>query len=244
LNSLEVADIVTPRPNMLKPKMKMFYLYAFTIGLGVFEFGWAEFGNTQTAPLLAVKFGWSVEEDRLYNTLISNSSLVGLLVGSLFAGKLISYGRHKAIHYMNGLVIIGTSISLIRTIPTIIIGRFVSGFAAGVLTTAMTKCIVETLPNEIAGMFGAATAISINFAGVICLVLGLLLPDDPAQYKDDNNWRVIYGFPYIFVIMQFLLLSLVFKYEPVNFSIKHGKETEARKFLEMLYEVPEIGKQV
>lgn len=67
----------------------MFYLYVFTIGLGVFEFGWAEFGNTQTAPVLVAKFNWSVEEGRLYNTLISNASLVGLLVGSLLAGKFI-----------------------------------------------------------------------------------------------------------------------------------------------------------
>lgn len=161
----------------MKPKMRIFYLYVFTIGLGVFEWGWAEFGNTQTGPVLVEKFGWSVEEGRLYNTLISNSSIVGLLIGSLFAGKLISYGRHTAINYMNILVFIGTSLSLIRTVPTILIGRFISGFAAGVLTTAMTKCIVETLPSDLAGTFGAATAISINFAGVICLVLGLTLPN-------------------------------------------------------------------
>ena len=121
---------------------------------------------------------------------------------------------------MNGLVYLGTSISLIRTVATIIIGRFISGFAAGVLTTAMTKCIVETLPNHLAGTFGAATAISINFAGVICLVLGLTLPEDPAKYKDDQNWRIIYGFPYIFATMQLLLMVIVFKYEPVNFSIR------------------------
>jgi MFS family permease len=228
MTSLEVSDITTPKTLLLKPKMKMFYLYVFTLGLGAFEIGWAVFGNTQTSSVLAAKFGWSVEEDRLYNTLISNSSLVGLLIGCLFAGKLISYGRHRAIYYMNGLVLIGTSISLIRTIPTLLIGRFINGFSSGVLTTAMTKCIVETLPSQIAGMFGAATAISINFAGVICLILGLTLPDNPTQYKDDSNWRVIYGFPYIFVTLQFLLLFFIFKQEPVNFSIRNGKDADAR----------------
>lgn len=181
------------------------------------------------------KFDWSVEEGRLYNTLISNSSLVGLLIGSLIAGKLISLGRHKAIHQMNVLVVLGTGISLVRTIPTLIIGRFISGFAAGVLTAAMTKCIVETLPGDIAGMFGAATAISINFAGVICLILGLTLPNDPTQYKNDGNWRIIYGFPFIFVTLQEILLLFLFKYEPVNFSIKSGDDIQARKFLDLLY---------
>jgi MFS family permease len=174
----------------------------------------------------------------LFNTLISNSSLVGLLIGSVFAGSLISYGRHRAIIFMDVLVILGTGISLIMTIPTIIIGRFLSGFAAGVLTAAMTKCIVETIPPNIANSFGASTAISINFAGVICLVLGLALPDDPTQYKNDPNWRLIYGFPFIFATLQILLLVVVFKYEPVNYCIRKDKDTDARKFIELIYYPP------
>jgi len=35
-------------------------------------------------------------------------------------------------------------------------------------------------------------------------------------------------------------MKIVFKYEPVNFSIRQGKDSEARKFIEMLYEDPKV----
>ena len=48
------------------------------------------------------------------------------------------------------------------------------------------------------GVFGPMTNIACCFSGVICLLLGLLLPDSPSDYKDDEYWRLIYGFPIIF----------------------------------------------
>lgn len=179
----------------------MLLFYAFTIGLGVFQFGWATFGNTPTAPVFIAKFDWSYSEAKLYNTLISNSSIVGLLIGSVTAGSFIAFGRHRAIILMDIFVLIGSGISLIQTIPTILIRRFIYGFAAGVLTAAMTKCMCETVPLNLASVFGAFTAVSINAAGVICLLLGLTLPSNPKQYKYDENWRLIYGFNMIFAVL-------------------------------------------
>ena len=71
------------------------------------------FGNTQTAPVLIAKFGWDVEQAILYNTLISNSSVVGLFMGSLLGGIIISGGRRRAILAVNVLVLIGSSTKLV-----------------------------------------------------------------------------------------------------------------------------------
>jgi len=179
----------------------MLLFYAFTIGLGVFQFGWATFGNNPTAPVFIAKFNWSDSEAKLYNTLISNSSIVGLLIGSVTAGSFIVFERHRAIILMDIFVLIGSGISLIQTIPTIFIGRFIYGYAAGVLTAAMTKCMCETVPLKLASFFGAFTAVSINAAGVICLLLGLTLPFSPSLYEYDKNWRLIYGFNMIFAVL-------------------------------------------
>ena len=121
---------------------------------------------------------------------------------------------------MDILILIGSGITLILTIPTILIGRLIYGFAAGVLTVSMQKCMCETVPLSLTSIFGAFTGIYINFAGVICLLLGLTLPSDVSQYRNDNFWRLIFGFNMIFAVLQILLLLFVFKYEPINFLIQ------------------------
>ncbi len=163
----------------------MLHFYTFVVGLGAFQFGWAVVGNTQTAPVMSVKFGWNHEEAMLYNTLISNSSILGLFIGSIFASKIIGIGRRKAIILMNVIIVIGTGISLILTIPTLIIGRFISGFAAGVLTICVNTCIYETVPLTMASSFGAHTSIAIDFAGLFCLLLGLTLPEKLENFAED-----------------------------------------------------------
>jgi hypothetical protein len=75
--------------------------------------------------VLIAKFEWDEDQSKLWNSLIGNSSLLGMLIGSCFGGGLIIGGRRRAIFMMNGLIYIGSSISLARTTPTILIGRFI-----------------------------------------------------------------------------------------------------------------------
>ena len=122
---------------------------------------------------------------KLYTTLISNSSIVGLTIGSLVGGKVVAYGRRRAILLMNVAIIIGTLITLILTIPTIMIGRFICGCAAGVFNICMSKSICESVPASRSSIFEPMTNISICVAGVICLFLGLALPDKVDDYAQD-----------------------------------------------------------
>ena len=78
---------------------------------------------------------------------------------------------------MNAAIIVGTFITLILTIPTLIIGRFICGCAAGVFNICMAKSICETIPLSRSSIFEPMTNISICVAGVICLLLGSTLPD-------------------------------------------------------------------
>jgi len=116
---------------------------------------------------------------------MSNSSIVGLFIGSLIGGRIVALGRRKAILMMDALIILGTLITLIRTIPTIMIGRFICGCAAGVFNICMSKSICETIPASKSSIFEPMTNISINVAGLICLLLGLALPDQESDYVND-----------------------------------------------------------
>ena len=139
---------------------------------------------------------------------------------------------------MDLVIIVGTLLSLIRTIPTIIIGRFICGCASGVFNICMSKSISESVPASRASIFQPATNIGIRGAGVICLLLGLTLPEIASEQVNDQNWRLIYGFPLIWATLQLFMTTTIFKYEPINFLIQKGKDDEALQFLPLLYSTP------
>jgi len=64
-------------------------LYTLLIGLGNVQAGFAIAGNNQVAPVIKAKFGWNKSDATLYNTMISASSIVGVVIGALAGGKFI-----------------------------------------------------------------------------------------------------------------------------------------------------------
>ena len=81
------SDEKTDLSSLMIPRDLMLYLYVFSLALGTFQTGWAIFGNTQTALVFIKKFGWDSQQAKLYTTLFSNSSIVGLFLGSLVGVK-------------------------------------------------------------------------------------------------------------------------------------------------------------
>jgi len=64
------------------------------------------------------------------------------------------------------------------------------------------------------------------------------LPTEKEDYMDDEMWRVTYAFPLLFVIWQLLMITLKWKYEPLDFLIKRERDEEALKFLPNIYNIP------
>jgi hypothetical protein len=102
-----------------------------------------------------------------------------------------------------------------------------------------SKCIFETVPISHAGTFGCLTNIFISLSGFICLLLGNCLPNSPELYKEDEMWRLIYGFPMVWSTLQLILLLTLFRWDSLDFLISKGKNKEALEFLNILYDVPE-----
>jgi MFS family permease len=98
------------------------------------------------------------------------------MIGSCFGGPFIMKGRRSAVFIISGIVYLGSGLTLIRTIPTIILGRFLHGFASAIFSLIMAKSIFETVPENQRGVFGGLTNILICFSGLLCLFMGLLLP--------------------------------------------------------------------
>jgi len=106
-------------------------------------------------------------------------------IGSIFGGFFIAKGRRLAIFYMSVFIYVGVGLTLIRRIPTIMIGRGLCGFAGGVFNMINAKCMFENVPEKYAGIMGCSTNIAILLFGLTCSLLGMSMPSDPAQMPFD-----------------------------------------------------------
>lgn len=61
------------------------------------------------------------------------------------------------------------------TVPTIVIGRFLMGTAAGVMNVVFAKTIDESCPEHLLGIFGVLDAY-IGVSIMMATLLGLILP--------------------------------------------------------------------
>lgn len=78
-------------------------------------------------------FNWvDDDENDLYKSLIGSSAVLGLAFGSISGGKIISYGRKKAVIISSIIGIIGVGCTMITNISLILIGRLIYGYSTGI----------------------------------------------------------------------------------------------------------------
>ena len=74
--------------------------------------------------------------------------------------------------------IIGCGVSVVESFWIICIGRLIHGFAAGVLCSAAPQMIGETVPQHLMDYgFGVSTNVIIMIGVMICMLLGIGIPD-------------------------------------------------------------------
>lgn len=223
------ADIV--------PTLAYLHFYVFVCGLGALQTGWAITGNTQTAPVFIVKFGWDDDEQKIYNTLISSVSILGIAIGSLFGGLAVQKGRRRAIFIFDLMVIFGSAICQYLSLPTLCLGRFICGLAAGVLNIALSKSIIETVPEKYTGLFGSFSNFYIALGVMLATVAGVVLPGKEG-YAETELWRFVYACPIGISILQMLLFLFIWKEEPINFSVSVGDDASAKRFMARVFKTP------
>lgn len=99
----------------------------------------------------------------------------------------------------------------------------------------MAKFIFECVSKELSGVFGTATGTFICIGSTACLLLGLTLPTEKEEYGEDEWWRLTFGFPLLISMIITVPLLFVYKYEPIDFNIKWGKDSDALSLIKMLY---------
>lgn len=99
--------------------------------------------------------------------MISTFPIIGLFMGSLIGGKIVTYGRVKTLVFMEILVILAVLLQMHLTLESLIVGRFMVGFASGIMNVAVAKTLYETVPESLSGTFGTLTNLYACIGGMI-----------------------------------------------------------------------------
>ena len=113
--------------------MSALMMYTLLVGFGNLQAGFAIAGNNQVAPVIKIKFGWSKDDATLYNTMISSSAIIGVVIGALAGGKFIQYGRRKSLIIFNLISALSLILCMFLNLGAICAGRLIFGFCCGVL---------------------------------------------------------------------------------------------------------------
>lgn len=200
------------------------------------QLGAALSATPSTISSIEAQLNWAAEDVDTNKTLLSTASVLGVSIGAIIGGKIITYGRRRAVLIFDLLGIVGSCLSIISNFYVILIGRLVYGFAAGVLVTACPKIVEETVPSELMDYgFGISTNIGINLFVMISLLSGLIIPSDQAELLTSQNWKIIYLIPVPLLIIAFLLQLVVYKNDSVQYHVEHGQKDQAISILEKIY---------
>ena len=163
-------------------------------------------------------------------------AILGIALGSVIGGQMITNGRIKVVLVFNVVAIAASVSSLFVSFWLIALSRFVHGFASGVLVTAAPKTLEESIPAHLLGYgFGSSTNILIN-AAIMCLMLiGIAMPDTDAELATSSMWRLFYAFPIPFSALAILMHLVRHKLESPHFYVTVGEKSKALEGLQQVY---------
>jgi MFS family permease len=163
-------------------------------------------------------------------------AILGIALGSVIGGQMISNGRIKVVLVFNVVAIAASVSSMFVNLWLIAISRLVHGFASGVLVTAAPKTLEESIPAHLLGYgFGCSTNILIN-AAIMCLMfLGIAMPGTDEELATSSLWRLFYAFPIPFSALAVLMHLVRHKGESPHFYVSIGEKSKALEGLQQVY---------
>lgn len=159
--------------------------------------------------------------------IIVSTLIVGAFLGAGFGGMLADkIGRKKTLLLTTILFAIGTVLLMVSEgIGSLLIGRFVSGFAIGIASLAVPLYIAEMSDPDHRGAL-----VSLN---QLAITIGILLSYGiDYAFSSDAQWRLMFGFSLIPALIMFV--GLFFIPETPSFLVANGKIEKATKILKKI----------
>lgn len=179
---------------------------------------------------------------------------LGAWFGNLSANSIIKRGRLNATILTFVVFIAATVLTVLESLPSIIVGRFLQGFVApGIAASLVSMYISETVPNHMVGKFGVLIQWQFMNGVLLANVLGHWAPASTdstvQQMKDSQYWRYSFGSIGVIYLVAFILFIIFFRHETPKYSLMILKdEKKATRTLEAIYtnkeDIPKVIKHL
>lgn len=144
--------------------------------------------------VISAKFNWTTEDGEalVKNSYVTNIGIIGLGIGSLLGSKVIQVVQEREIMSLMKLLvcvnlfgIIANLTKIVMVYPLILLGRLLSGLAAGISQVMLFKFITETVPSETLQIYGQAINASICFGIAFSSLISIILLPPPEAGEDE-----------------------------------------------------------
>ncbi len=135
---------------------------------------------------------------------VVSTLLIGALIGALAGGVLADrFGRKKTLFFTLLLFFIGVlTLTEAAGFNWLLVGRFISGLAIGIVSMAAPLYIAEMSPPENRGAL-----VSLN---QLCITIGILIAYIVTfSLSSTGNWRAMFAFAFIPILIQFIGLFFI-----------------------------------
>jgi MFS family permease len=181
---------------------------------------------TTTAPLTFIQKA----KQKLFMNLVPT----GVAIGAGSANQFMKISRRTTFIGFNLLGIAACCLSIVNSYSTVIIGRFIYGFVAGVMLNITPKMLLETLPMDIynAG-YGASTNLVIEGFKIIDIFVNIQLyknaASDSAVTVDHHehfftSWRIQFLLPVPFMSLALFVFIFFAKEETIEYYVKNNQK--------------------
>lgn len=80
--------------------------------------------------------------------MVNDATIIGLMMGSLLASRIVTKGRLRAVYIANFIIMIGCLPQMLLSMWCFILGRLIVGFGSGLLLVTTSVYMSETLPGN------------------------------------------------------------------------------------------------
>lgn len=206
------------------------YIFGYTIGV---------FNTCQDN--VAYTMGWSSSEQAFYLTVFSTFIPVGAFFGSFFTGFACNkYGRLGGMAIMNFVVLMGSILSSIPITGVFGVGRLICGFGVGMCLAIAPTYLSELTPQEYMGRVGPIMSLMLYLGLTTSYSFALILPNNHFSESINDFWIIMFIFPGIIAIYQFIYFIFILKYDSPIYYLRTKQFNKYKDVLSFIYSNPDI----
>ena len=131
----------------------------------------------------------------------------------------------------------GVAITLVLNFYCLLVGRFIMGVCVGSYVTISPMFVSEIAPVSISGTLGALNQFMASVGVLFAVSLSFMLPyaSDPLVLTSEL-WIVIFAFPALASIVQFLAFVFIFRYDTPKFYQDQDSQENLAKIMACIYD--------